>query len=80
MPSFKCGIIIQGRTIYLSLSLVQREEHNLTELPGEVQKAVSQRLHSIANWTHGSINAKRWKAAARQAVQRAQEQAENESA
>ena len=60
--------------------MLQREEHNLTELPGEVRKFVSQRMHSIASWTQGSINAKRWKAAARLAVQRAQEQAENESA
>ena len=60
--------------------LVQREEHSLTELPQEVRKFVSQRMHSIASWTQGSINAKRWKAAARQAVERAREQAENESA
>lgn len=59
---------------------MQREEHNLTELPGEVKKFVAQRMHSIASWTQGSINAKRWKAAARQALENAREQDENESA
>ena len=61
--------------------LLQKEEHEgLSELPAEVKKFVAQRLHSIANWTHGSINAKRWKAAAREAVRRAREQSGDHSA